>query len=67
MNKKKENKENKEISANHDHLMLGFINSPFFNHEPQMSHGRYIQLSAYKEKRTGMAVTIGSSSITLNK
>lgn len=67
-NEEKKDDSNKQgIITDYNNLMQGFHNCSFFSNEPQLSHGKYIQLSAYKEKGSGVAVTVGNSSRTLTK
>ena len=47
--------------------MSGFNNSFLFNTGSVLSHGKYVQLSAYEEKKIGEAVTTGSNSVVLTK
>lgn len=56
-----------QIEDDYKNLMNGFNNSFLFNTTPILSHGKYVQLSAYEEKKIGEAVTTGSSSILLTK
>ncbi len=56
-----------QIGDDYKNLMNGFNNSTLFNAGPILSNGKYIQLSAYEEKKVGAAVTAGDSSIIITK
>ncbi len=64
---KKDDSREQGIITEYNNLMDGFHSCSFFYNEPQLSYGKYIQLSAYEEKKFGVAVTVGDSSITLTK
>lgn len=67
-NKEKKNDSIKQgIITDYNALMAGFSGQALLDNTPQLSHGKYIQLSAYEEKRFGAAVTTGNSSIILTK
>jgi len=56
-----------QIESDYENLMSGFNNSFLFNTGSVLSHGKYVQLSAYEEKKIGEAVTTGSNSVVLTK
>lgn len=64
MDNKEEDKKTieQEILSNYNNLTKGWRGG-LFDNAPQLSHGKYVQLSAYEEKKTGAAVTTANSSI----
>ncbi len=65
--RKKDNSIDNRIATDYGIIMNGFCTSPLFHNEPQLSHGKYVQLSAYEEKRFGEAVTTRNNSIAITK